>query len=115
MSNKFAWNPFTHSATAMFLMVLVPFTMYGVYFYISHPWKLRIYNNYLLLLIILANVAGTLTHFYVTKKAAKALGNWPINAIDASILLGISVAAAILGRIFNSIMDIFEGNDEETE
>ena len=64
---KFKWNPFTYSATAVFLMVLVPFTMYGLYFYISRPWKQKIYKNIYLFVIFLLNVGGTIAQFFILK------------------------------------------------
>ena len=96
----------------MFLMVLVHFTMYGVFFYISHPWKTYIYKNILFLIIVLLNVGGTIAQFYITYATRNVLKNWPISNTYTTILLAISAASVTLGYIYNLIMDRVE---DETE
>ena len=108
IANNPAWFPFTESASAMFLLVLVPFTMYGVIFYISNPWKMFIYKNPLFFLVVLLNVGGTIAMHYITKITGKSLGVWPIDYTSTSILLAISGAACVVGYIYNSILDRIE-------
>ena len=33
------WYPLTHTATCIFLLILTPFSVYSIFFYIEQPWK----------------------------------------------------------------------------
>ena len=33
------WYPLTHTATCIFLLILAPFAVYSIFFYIGQPWK----------------------------------------------------------------------------
>ena len=61
------WYAYTHSGTCMFLLILVPFSVYSLFFYIGRPWNSKIYKNYLLFLMILLNIGATITLHYITK------------------------------------------------
>ena len=73
------WNQFTLSATCMFLLILPPFAIYSLFFYIGEPWKQKIYKNWILFPLIILNLMSTVALHYITSYGKKALGLLPIS------------------------------------
>lgn len=95
------WNPATYSATCMFLLVLPPFAMYSIFFYVGAPWKQKLYRNYTFFILIILNLCSTVTLHYITRFSLKQLGTLPIPHEVVSIILLISLAACALGYFYN--------------
>lgn len=98
------WNPQTYTATCMFLLILPPFAIYSLFFYIGEPWKQKIYKNWILFPLIILNLCSTVALHYITKYALKALALFEISNEVVSIMLLISIAACLLGFIYNQII-----------
>jgi len=88
----------------MFLLVLPPFAIYSLFFYIAQPWKQKIYKNKILFTYTILNIMSTVALYYITKYSLKALATKPISNYVASIILLISIAACLLGFIYNQII-----------
>lgn len=101
------WYAYTHSGTCMFLLMLPPFAIYALFFYIGSPWNSKIYKNYLLLLLILLNVAATVLLHYITKYCYDAFQMFEISYSVATIMLFISVGACLVGFIYNQTITEF--------
>lgn len=99
-----SWTRATYSGTCMFLLILPPFAIYSLFFYIGEPWKQKIYKNWILFPLIVLNLMSTVAMHYITSFALKPLGLMPIPFDVVSILLLISIAAALLGFIYNQII-----------
>lgn len=98
------WYAYTHSGTCMFLLILAPFAIYPLFFYIGSPWNSKIYSNYLLFLLILLNVAATVLLHYITKYCYGAFQMFEISYPVATIILFISVGACLVGLIYNQVI-----------
>lgn len=98
------WFPATFTATCMFLLILPPFAIYSLFFYIGEPWKEKIYKNKILFVLIVLNLMSTVAMHYITKYALGPLGLLPIINEYASIILLISIAACTLGFIYNQVI-----------
>lgn len=53
------WQTITYSTTCMFLLLLPPFSIYSLFFYIGEPWKQKIYKNKILFILIILNLSAT--------------------------------------------------------
>ena len=60
------WNPRTQSGTITFLIFQVPLASYILFAYISSPWKVPLYRNYLFTVIILLNICQCIALFFLT-------------------------------------------------
>ena len=69
-------------------MILQPFVIYSVFFYIGHPWKQPLHKNYILFILILLNIIATIVLYYITKYLKK-LGVLEISYDVVSVLFGI--------------------------
>lgn len=98
------WYPYTYSATVMFILLVPPFAVYSIFFYIGAPWKERMYRNYPLFILTILNIISAVALHYITRYAYKPLAMLPIGNQVASIILGISLAACILGFVYNEII-----------
>ena len=72
------WQTITYSTTCMFLLLLPPFSIYSLFFYIGEPWKQKIYKNKILFILIVLNLSATVALHYITKFATKQLGTLPM-------------------------------------
>lgn len=81
------WNPLTASATCMFLIILTPYALYSVFFYIGEPWKQKMYKNWILFPLVILNVMSTVALHYITSYARKFLGLVAVSYSVASTLL----------------------------
>jgi hypothetical protein len=95
-----SWYTLTYITTCNFLMILQPFVIYAVFFYIGYPWKQPLYKNYILFILILLNVAATTVLYFITKYLIK-LGILDISNNVAGILFGIEAGACFLGGLYN--------------
>lgn len=109
------WAPLTHAATSVFLLVLLPYSVYSVYFHISSPWKQPIYHNYILFVLTIANVVGTVVMHYITKKTMLALGTRPISNGTVSVLLLISIASCFISYLYHKLLTEIENGCCEGE
>lgn len=107
------WNTVTHTATVHFLLMLPPSVIYAYIFYISDPWKLPIYRNYLLSILIILNIGATVALHYITKYSQTALGTVPISNEVISVVLAISVGACIMGFFYNMVITKLVNNSLE--
>lgn len=99
-----SWTRATYSTTCIFLLILFPFAIYSLFFYIAGPWKQKIYKNWVLFVLIILNMISTVAMHYITPFALKPLGLVPIAYEVASNLLLISIAASLIGFIYNQII-----------
>lgn len=95
------WHPANYSNTVLFLTMLPPITIYALFFYIGEPWKQKIYRNYILFPLIVLNLGSAVTMHYITSYATRALGTMPIGNEVVSVLLLISLAACVVGFVYN--------------
>lgn len=99
-----SWTRATYSTTCIFLLILFPFAIYSLFFYIGGPWKQKIYRNWILFPLIILNMISTVAMHYITPFALKPLGLVPIPYEVVSNLLLISIAASLVGFIYNQII-----------
>ena len=102
------FSTFNQSATMMLLMVLIPFSFNGLFLYISKPWKVRIYKNYPLFILIVLNIVSSIMLFYLTPYMTMAFGTVEIDATTSSICLAIMGVSTGIGYLFNQIVDQLE-------
>ena len=96
------------STTIMFLMALIPFSFGGIFLYSSHPWKPPLSHNSILLIIIILNIASSITLFFITPQLTEAFGTVAISNQPISICFAIMAAATVLQFFFNKIVDQVE-------
>ena len=109
------FSTLNQSATMMLLMVLIPFTFNGLFLYISKPWKVKIYKNYPLFILILLNLISSIMLFYLTPYMTEAFFTVVIDSTTASICLAIMGVATGVAYLFNQIVDQFEQHERTDE
>lgn len=111
------FSTFNQSSTIMLLMVLIPFAFNGLFLYISKPWKVKIYKNYPLFILILLNIISSIMLFYLTPYMTASFGTVEISPTPVSICLAIMGLSTGLGYLFNQIIDQMEQHsaDEDEE
>lgn len=107
--------PINHSATIVWLMVMVPFSFNGLFLYISKPWKVRIYRNYPLFIVVLLNIIASITLFYLTPFITTNFFTVELNATGVSISLAIVGVSVGLSYLFNQIVDQMERHEDDDE
>ena len=93
-----------HSATIVFLMILIPFAFNALFIYSSDPWKEKFYKNIPFSILLVVNVCLGVTFFFITKEMAEAFEMVEISYKNAGICLGITMGGVVLSFAYNSFI-----------
>lgn len=89
------------STTVVFLLIQLPFALNAFFLHNSKPFKQKIYENWVLITIIVGNFIADVIYFLVCNKGIKALNLVPISVKQGGILLVITVAFLIISYFYN--------------
>ena len=95
------FNSKTHTATIIFLMVLLPFNFNALFIYSSTPWKERFFGNFLFSFMLILNISIAGLFFFITRLIAKTFELEPISPFHSLILLSIMGGTVLLSFIYN--------------
>ena len=108
------FSTFNQSSTIVLLMVLIPFSFNGLFLYVSLPWKVRIYRNYPLFILIVLNILASIMLFYLTPyMTAYFFGTVEISPTPVSICLAIIGLSTAVGYLYNQIIDQMEQHSDD--
>jgi magnesium-transporting ATPase (P-type) len=98
---KLGFYTLCQSTTVVFLLIQLPFALNAFFLHSSKPFKQKIYDNWVLLAIIVVNLIADVVYFFICKNGIKALGLVPISVKQGGILLAITVTFLIISYFYN--------------
>ena len=101
---KNGFNSQNHSATIMFLFVLVIFAFNALFIYSSMPWKQRFYKNILFTILFAVNTILSIVFFFITKSMVTAFEMVEISIVNAGICLGIIMGCVVISFFYNQLI-----------
>jgi hypothetical protein len=82
-------------------MINLPFIFNALFVYTGNPFKVKIYENWVLTIIIVLNAIAAIAFFFINPFMKKSFGLTPISTGNGGKVLAIMMSSMIMAYIIN--------------